>query len=54
MSRTAFKQDWNAPGLDRDILIAALQHLAWNKQDAFQIAEIAKDLGGWEFSANGL
>lgn len=34
--------------------MASMQHLSWTKQDALQIAEIAKELGGWEFSPSGL
>lgn len=51
---SSFKQNWEAPGLYRDVLVAAMQHLSWSKQDALQIAEIAKELGGWEFSPSGL
>lgn len=51
---SSFKQNWEAPDLYRDVLVAAMQHLSWSKQDALQIAEIAKELGGWEFSPSGL
>lgn len=52
--RATFKQNWEAPGLYRDVLIASMQHLSWTKQDALKIAEKAKELGDWEFSPSGL
>ncbi|KAF3765964.1 hypothetical protein M406DRAFT_68345 [Cryphonectria parasitica EP155] len=50
----AFKQDWNEAGLYRDVLIATLEHSSLSKGDIIQIAEKAKAIGGWEFSASGL
>lgn len=48
------KQDWNAPGLHRDLLMAMIDHLAVSRQDILQVAEKAKAVGGWEYSTSGL
>lgn len=50
--QSSFKQDWNAPGLYQDVLVAATEHLS--KQDIFAIADKVKARGNWEFTSSGL
>lgn len=52
--QTPFKQDWNEPGLYRDVLCATMEHTSLSKGDILHIAEKARALGGWEFSSSGL
>lgn len=43
-------QNWEEPGLAKDLLAATVDHLNPSKQDMLQIANKAKAMGGWKFT----
>ncbi|KAL1854884.1 hypothetical protein Daus18300_011302 [Diaporthe australafricana] len=45
-----FSQDWDEPGLAKDLLAATIMQLNPSKQDILQIANKAKALGDWHFT----
>lgn len=43
-------QNWDEPGLVKDLLAATVNHLNPSKQDMLQIANKAKAMGDWKFT----
>lgn len=43
-------QNWDEPGLVKDLLAATVAHLNPSRQDILQIANKAKAMGGWQFT----
>lgn len=45
-----FSQNWDEPGLTKDLLAATVNHLNPSKQDMLQIATKAKAMRNWQFT----
>lgn len=45
-----FSQNWDEPGLIKDLLAATVNHLNPSKQDMLQIATKAKAMRNWQFT----
>lgn len=43
-------QNWDEPGLVKDLLAATVNHLNPSKQDILQIANKARAMGDWKFT----